>query len=102
MQPGSIKVKKGDQVTAGQELGRVGNSGNTSWPHLHVHLQDTPRLHLGEGIPIYFRNYRSNGNVIERGMPNGGMSWGEVVGEIVEHVGDDHASPSAPPESGRE
>lgn len=89
MQPGSITVKKGDQVTAGQELAHVGNSGNTSQPHLHVQLQDTPRLHFGEGIPIHFRKYRSNGSVIERGMPNGGVSWGELVGEIVEHVGDD-------------
>jgi hypothetical protein len=36
MQPGSIVVGVGDQVAAGQLLGKVGNSGNTMQPHLHI------------------------------------------------------------------
>ena len=51
LQPGSITVQPGDQVAAGQVLGRVGNSGNTSEPHLHIHLQDSPNGDEGEGIP---------------------------------------------------
>lgn len=34
---GSVLVEKGDEVKSGQELGKVGNSGNTSEPHLHIH-----------------------------------------------------------------
>ena len=36
---GSVLVKIGDRVSAGQPIGHVGNSGNTSEPHLHVHAQ---------------------------------------------------------------
>ena len=36
---GSVLVKVGDRVSAGQPIGQVGNSGNTSEPHLHIHAQ---------------------------------------------------------------
>ena len=32
---GSLRVNRGDRVTAGQQIGRVGLSGNTQFPHLH-------------------------------------------------------------------
>ncbi|HEX5033696.1 MAG TPA: peptidoglycan DD-metalloendopeptidase family protein, partial [bacterium] len=35
LKPGSVRVKAGDKVQTGQVLGLVGNSGNTSEPHLH-------------------------------------------------------------------
>jgi hypothetical protein len=38
--PGSITVKIGDRVTAGQLLGKLGNSGNSGAPHLHFHVCD--------------------------------------------------------------
>ncbi|PVW13180.1 M23 family metallopeptidase [Marixanthomonas spongiae] len=40
--PNSVVVQKGDVVTTGQELGRLGNSGNSSAPHLHMHLLTNP------------------------------------------------------------
>ena len=36
MQAGTVAVSVGDQVSAGQLLGKVGNSGNTTQPHLHI------------------------------------------------------------------
>jgi Na+-translocating ferredoxin:NAD+ oxidoreductase RnfC subunit len=49
LQRGSITVKKGDKVKEGQIIGRVGNSGNTSEPHLHIHAERD-----GTGIPLRF------------------------------------------------
>lgn len=86
MQPGSIKVKVGENVVAGQPVGRVGNSGNTSEPHLHVHLQDSDNLLIGEGIPLYFHHYRTAGRLVERGIPLGGVVNGRLGNEIVENV----------------
>ncbi|MGH2349065.1 MAG: M23 family metallopeptidase [bacterium] len=42
MQPGSVRVKLGQRVRQGQMLGLLGNSGNTSAPHLHLHVMDSP------------------------------------------------------------
>lgn len=36
---GSVAVRPGQRVRVGQLLGRVGNSGNSGEPHLHVHAQ---------------------------------------------------------------
>jgi hypothetical protein len=51
---GSIKVKVGDKVKTGQVIGLCGNSGNSSEPHLHYHLQNTPVIQDGTGIKCYF------------------------------------------------
>ncbi|WP_298484180.1 M23 family metallopeptidase [uncultured Maribacter sp.] len=66
---GSIIVNVGDQVVKGQKLGETGNSGNSTEPHLHYHMQTTKNLHNGEGLPAQFLNYYANDVLIERGEP---------------------------------
>lgn len=77
LKPGSVTVKPGAVVIAGDLLGRVGNSGNTSTPHLHIHAQrggsaDDPvraeplALRFGEHYPVrndrlLFRSHSSTG-----------------------------------------
>jgi murein DD-endopeptidase MepM/ murein hydrolase activator NlpD len=51
LQPGSVTIRAGDRVRRGQVLGRVGNSGNSSEPHLHFHIVDRASALDGEGIP---------------------------------------------------
>lgn len=87
LQRGSITVREGDAVTLGQPLAKVGNSGNTSEPHLHIHLQSTPADDVAEGIPLYFHDYRADGQLIERGIPTGGFDRHGPQGQIVEHAG---------------
>lgn len=74
MRQGSVRVQAGETVTAGQELGRCGNSGNTSEPHLHFHLQTTPDLSNGEGLPAAFNDYMADGKVVEKGEPVAGQA----------------------------
>jgi hypothetical protein len=67
---GSVVVAKGQKVAAGDVLGKAGNSGNSSEPHLHYHLQDAPEFQKGgAGLPSLFRNYVANGEPVERGEP---------------------------------
>lgn len=88
LKPGSIRVKAGERVARGDEIGRVGNSGNTSEPHLHIHLQDTAELIVGEGIPLEFSDYRDQtGARHDRGIPTGGFGLSGFRGQIVEHLG---------------
>lgn len=53
--PGTIKVKLGQKVTTGQTLGLLGNSGNSTAPHLHFQLMDGPGLLTSQGVPYEFR-----------------------------------------------
>ena len=50
----STKVKVGDKVKTGQVIGLCGNSGNSSEPHIHFHLQNTPVIQDGSGIKCRF------------------------------------------------
>lgn len=49
---GSLTVCEGDRVRAGQTLARVGNSGNSTEPHLHFQLMDGPDPDTARGIPF--------------------------------------------------
>jgi hypothetical protein len=53
-----IGAKLGERVRVGQAVGRVGNSGNSTEPHLHMHLvsgivrNERELLFLGDGIVV--------------------------------------------------
>jgi hypothetical protein len=53
-QPGSVAVKLGDQVTVGQRLGLLGNTGNSGIPHLHFGLMDGPNWASSDSLPFVF------------------------------------------------
>ncbi len=61
LQPGSVAVKTGDTVKRGQAIARVGNTGNTSEPHLHLHVMDAPSGLIANGMPYVFNNYQITG-----------------------------------------
>lgn len=70
MQPGSLKVSEGDIVETGDLVGLVGNSGNTSEPHLHVHAEqggtDAPIL-KGKGVALTFDGrFLVRNDIVER------------------------------------
>jgi murein DD-endopeptidase MepM/ murein hydrolase activator NlpD len=85
LKAGTIRVARGQQVHPGDVLGQVGNSGNSSEPHVHLHLQDALVTDAGEGIPFFFSNYLvvDEERVVARGMPEGGVRDGTYAGQIV-------------------
>jgi murein DD-endopeptidase MepM/ murein hydrolase activator NlpD len=56
LQHGSVAVRKDEKVQKGQQIGRVGNSGNSDAPHLHFHLMDGPEIFRCDGLPSHFEN----------------------------------------------
>jgi murein DD-endopeptidase MepM/ murein hydrolase activator NlpD len=60
---GSIKVTEGQKVRSGQYLGDCGNSGNSSEPHLHLHIQDDANSLAATGATFYFDSLLVNGEV---------------------------------------
>lgn len=71
---GSVAVRAGDAVARGQKLGECGNSGNTSEPHLHYHLQNGPVFGQAEGLPAQFNAYTADGRPVPRGEPVKGQT----------------------------
>lgn len=87
LQPGSVRVKLGQKVKAGQTLGLLGNSGNTDAPHLHFHLMDSPYPLLANGIPYRFANFTVDGEVTNVAE----MEDGAVAKVVRKEVGPRHA-----------
>lgn len=63
LQPASLRVALGDHVTRGQVLGRVGNTGNSTEPHLHFHIADAPSPLGAEGLPYVFERFLFQGDM---------------------------------------
>jgi hypothetical protein len=76
---GSIVVKVGDKVTRGQLLGQCGNSGNSSEPHLHYHLQNSPVLQEGLGVRCAFQKVV----LTKDGKSEPRMNFSPVKGQII-------------------
>lgn len=57
----SIAVKQGQKVKQEQLLGVCGNSGNSSEPHLHFHIQNVEDMNIATGVKCYFDKIQVNG-----------------------------------------
>ena len=57
LKPGSLRVRTGDRVRRGQVLGLVGNSGNSTEPHLHFHISDGVSPLGAQGLPYALETF---------------------------------------------
>ena len=73
MIPGSLTVGKGEKVSQGQVIGKLGNSGNSDCPHLHFHLMAGPSILTARGLPCRFSNLK------------------DAVGESLEFIGENNS-----------
>ena len=64
--PGSVTahVHVGEHIHAGQQIGSLGNSGNSSAPHLHFQVMDGPSELAAQGLPYEFDRLRLAGRAI--------------------------------------
>src|SRR5262249_26524121 len=67
LRPGTIPVKPGDQVHPGEVLGKLGNSGNSSEPHLHFQICDAPSFADSEGLPFAIAKLKALGSATDAG-----------------------------------
>jgi murein DD-endopeptidase len=62
LQPGSLRVKLGDKMRRGQVLGLVGNSGNSTEPHFHFHIENGSSPLGAEGLPYSLASFEVVGH----------------------------------------
>lgn len=58
LQPGEMKVKEGEKIKQGQLIARLGNTGSSSAPHLHIHISDHNNFLNGQGLPFVFKKVK--------------------------------------------
>lgn len=63
LRKGSITVHEGQHVKAGMVIGELGNTGNTSAPHLHFHIMDGPSAMGSQGVPYVIDGFEQTGQV---------------------------------------
>jgi murein DD-endopeptidase MepM/ murein hydrolase activator NlpD len=63
LQKKSVTVRVGDQVKKGAVLGKLGNSGNTSGPHLHFHIMTGPSVLGSDGVPYVIESFNLAGQI---------------------------------------
>ena len=69
---GSIIVEPGESVEAGQAIGKLGHSGNSTMPHLHMQFMNSDDFTIAEGIPFKIKAFEV--------MKNG--EWEKVYNSI--------------------
>ena len=63
LKPGSVRVHLGERVHSGQVLALLGNSGNTTGPHLHFQLMSRASLLDADGLPFVVDRFRLDGRM---------------------------------------
>ena len=71
--PGSVTIDEGQRVRAGDVIGRLGHTGNSTSPHLHFQLMDELDPTIANGVPCAFATYEvfrdGAWQVISNGIP---------------------------------
>jgi murein DD-endopeptidase MepM/ murein hydrolase activator NlpD len=87
LRAGSLRVAIGDEVSAGEPIAECGNSGNSTQPHVHVQVMDSPDFFVANGVPIAFSGYRewprgaNEYHDIDSGIPGESAVVETLVGE---------------------
>jgi hypothetical protein len=59
---GTVAVREGERVRRGQQIGELGNSGNSGGAHLHFHVMDRPSPLAADGLPYVFEAFDLTGH----------------------------------------
>jgi len=64
LRTGGVRVRVGERVHRGQVLAQVGNTENSTEPHLHFHMTSGPSPIASDGVPYVFRSFRYDARLV--------------------------------------
>jgi hypothetical protein len=79
LEQGSIRVRVGEMVKAGEQVGIVGFSGDAIYPRLHYTVINSPKELAAEGIPSYFNNYKLYRGTVILPIKRSRIDSGDIV-----------------------
>ncbi|MBS1501150.1 MAG: M23 family metallopeptidase [Bacteroidetes bacterium] len=79
LEQGSITVRIGESVKGGQPVGKVGFSGNATYPHLHIAMMNGANELTAAGLPACFGNYKLYQGKIFVDISQGRLDIGNIV-----------------------
>jgi len=86
LRKGTVRVHRGDQVKVGEVIGELGNSGNTSAPHLHIHVMDSPSALASDGLPYVIDRFELAGQIDVQAFDKSEVltgRWGKRLAEPI-------------------
>ena len=66
------------RIQVGDVLGHVGNTGSSTEPHLHMHIDDRPSFLAGNGVPYEFASGEASGPVAANVSSPAAISFGPI------------------------
>ena len=79
LEQGSLLVRIGQLVHQGEQLGKIGFSGDITFPHLHYRLMNNAKPLTADGIPGYFDNYKRYSGRSFTDLKRGRIESGDIV-----------------------
>jgi hypothetical protein len=75
LKPGSLRVHRGDHVRVGQVVGALGYTGNSTGPHLHLHVSTGDSPMSGDGVPYLLKDATVVGTYASLDAFGKGLPW---------------------------
>lgn len=79
MSEGTVTVKIGEHVQQGQVIGKIGNTSNSTDPHLHLQLMDSKDFPSSNGLPIMFKDIKLPSDPVQDFENSNSLLYGDYI-----------------------